>query len=43
VRERFAATGNTAVPGSPADAQRFVDDEVAKWSKVVKAGNIKIE
>lgn len=43
VRERFAATGNTAVPGSPADAQRFVDDEVAKWSKVVKAGNIRIE
>lgn len=43
VRERFAATGNSAVPGSPADAQRFIDNEVAKWSKVVQAGNIKIE
>lgn len=43
VRERFAATGNSAVPGTPADAQRFIDNEVAKWRKVVQAGNIKIE
>jgi tripartite-type tricarboxylate transporter receptor subunit TctC len=43
VRERFAATGNNAVPGTPADAERFIADEVGKWSKVVKAGNIRIE
>ncbi|MFT3721800.1 Bug family tripartite tricarboxylate transporter substrate binding protein [Pseudorhodoferax sp.] len=43
VRERFAATGNTAVPGTPADAARFVADEVAKWSRVVQAGNIRAE
>lgn len=43
VLERFAATGNTTVPGTPADAQRFIDDEVAKWSKVVTAGNIRIQ
>lgn len=43
VRERFAATGNNAVPGTPADAERFIADEVGKWSRVVKAGNIRIE
>lgn len=43
VRERFAATGNAAMPGTPADAAGFVAGEVGKWGRVVQAGNIRIE
>ena len=43
VRERFAAMGIATMPGSPQDATRFIAGEVDKWTKVVKAGNIRID
>ena len=36
-----AATG--AVGGSPEQAAHFLDDEVAKWAKVISAAAVKAE
>ena len=30
-------------PSTPDEFRRFIGEEIAKWSKVVKAGNIKVE
>jgi tripartite-type tricarboxylate transporter receptor subunit TctC len=35
--------GCTAFPGSPAAYGKFIADETAKWSKVVRAANIRVE
>jgi tripartite-type tricarboxylate transporter receptor subunit TctC len=43
VMERLAAGGMAPMPGSSKDASTFINDEVAKWSRVVKAGNISID
>jgi tripartite-type tricarboxylate transporter receptor subunit TctC len=43
VMERLAAGGMAPMPGSIKDASTFINDEVAKWSRVVKAGNISID
>ena len=39
----WAAQGLEVVPGSPEDFARIIQDELARWGAVVKAGNIKAE
>src|SRR5262249_5060046 len=41
MRARFAATGGTVLPGSPADFARLMAEETAKWAKVIKFAGIK--
>ena len=43
IRERFAEQGSTAMTGSPADFARLIAEETGKWSKVIRAANIKAE
>jgi tripartite-type tricarboxylate transporter receptor subunit TctC len=43
VKARLAAGAMVTTPGSIKDAATFVNEEVEKWSRVVKAGNIKSE
>jgi tripartite-type tricarboxylate transporter receptor subunit TctC len=43
LKARFADIGGTALPGSPADFGKFIADETDKWSKVIRAANIKAE
>jgi hypothetical protein len=33
--------GAWVLPGSPADAAELIADEIEKWGKVIRAGNIK--
>jgi hypothetical protein len=35
--------GAWALPGSTADAGKLIADEVDKWAKVIKTGNIKAQ
>jgi tripartite-type tricarboxylate transporter receptor subunit TctC len=41
VRERFAQLGIDPVANTPAEAAKFVDDEIERWSALIKAANIK--
>jgi tripartite-type tricarboxylate transporter receptor subunit TctC len=43
VMERLATGGMAPMPGSIKDASTFINDEVTKWSRVVKAGNVSID
>jgi tripartite-type tricarboxylate transporter receptor subunit TctC len=43
VKERFAALGATPVGTTPEELDRHVRAELARWSKVIKAGNISTE
>ena len=43
VKQRFSTEGADAVGSSPEQFARFVADEIAKWTKVVKDGGIKAE
>jgi tripartite-type tricarboxylate transporter receptor subunit TctC len=43
VKARLAAGAMVTTPGSIKDAATFINEEVEKWSHVVKAGNIKAE
>jgi tripartite-type tricarboxylate transporter receptor subunit TctC len=43
VRERFTQMGIDPVGNSPAEFAKFLDDEVEKWAKVIRAANVKIE
>ena len=43
VRERMLALGGEIVASSPADLAVWVREQSASWSRVVKAGNIKLE
>jgi tripartite-type tricarboxylate transporter receptor subunit TctC len=43
LKARFAALGSVAFPGPPADFGKLVADETEKWSKVIRAANIKPE
>lgn len=40
IRKRIDDLAGIPVPGSPADLGKFMADDVAKWAKVIKAGNI---
>ena len=41
LKARLAEMGAWALPGSPADLAKLIADEIEKWGKVVRAGNIK--
>ena len=43
VRERFAQLGIDPVGNSPAEFRKFLENEVAKWAKVIKTANVKID
>ena len=43
VKGRLFALGMVPAPGTPAEYQNYMNDEVTKWSAVVKAGNIRAE
>ena len=43
VRQRFATEGADVIGSSPQQFAKFVADEIAKWTKVVKTGGIKAE
>ncbi len=43
VRERFAAIGLDARGGTPGEFAAFIKEDFAKWTKVVKDANIKVE
>jgi tripartite-type tricarboxylate transporter receptor subunit TctC len=43
LRARFDALGMQAVGGTPAEAGRFLDAEIAKWRSVIKGANIKAD
>ena len=43
VLTRLRENGMDPAPGTPEAFQKFVDAEIAKWTKVVKAGNIRVE
>ena len=43
IKARLADAGASALPGSPADFGKLFADEIEKWGKVVRAGNIKPE
>jgi tripartite-type tricarboxylate transporter receptor subunit TctC len=43
IRARFEQMGVEPVGGTPEQAARFLEDEVAKWAKVITAANVKLE
>ena len=43
VKERFTASGMEAIGGSPEEFGAFLRAETAKWAKVIKAANIRVE
>ena len=43
VRERFAAAGLETVSSTPAEFAAFIRSEIAKWGRVAKEANIKID
>jgi len=42
-KERLADLGGTPLPGSPADFGKLIVEETEKWSRVVRAANVKPE
>jgi tripartite-type tricarboxylate transporter receptor subunit TctC len=43
IKERLAADGSTVVASTPAELKSHLERDVAKWQKVVKAANIRLE
>jgi tripartite-type tricarboxylate transporter receptor subunit TctC len=43
VQDRLKNDGSESAGGTPAQFQKFIQDELSKWTKVIKAGNIKPE
>jgi tripartite-type tricarboxylate transporter receptor subunit TctC len=43
IRTRILATNNEPAPTSPEEYDAFIKSEVAKWTKVIKESNIKVE
>jgi tripartite-type tricarboxylate transporter receptor subunit TctC len=43
LKARLAEMGAWTLPGSPADCGKLIVEEIEKWAKVVRAGNIKPE
>jgi len=43
VKERFTASGMEAIGGTPEEFGAFLRAETAKWAKVIKDANIKVE
>jgi tripartite-type tricarboxylate transporter receptor subunit TctC len=43
VRERLTQTGIEPVGGTPEEAKKFLDAEIAKWAKVINIAGVKAE
>jgi len=43
IKAQLADLGSTVLAGSPADFSKLIADETEKWSKVIRAANIKAE
>jgi tripartite-type tricarboxylate transporter receptor subunit TctC len=43
IEKRFAEIGGIPLGGSPAEFSKHIADEIEKWSKVIRAANIKAE
>jgi tripartite-type tricarboxylate transporter receptor subunit TctC len=43
IKARFADRGGMALSGSPADFGKLIAEETEKWSKVIRAANIRVE
>jgi len=43
LRARFEALGIESVGSTPEQASKFLDDEIVKWAKVIKAADVKPE
>jgi tripartite-type tricarboxylate transporter receptor subunit TctC len=43
IKERFAQLGIEAVGNTPAEFTQFLKSEVAKWAKVIKEANVRID
>ena len=43
IRARFEQLGVEPVGGTPADAARFLDGEIEKWSRVISTAKVKLE
>ena len=43
VQERLRNDGMEAAHNTPEEFSRFIARDIAKWTKVVKAGNIKVD
>jgi tripartite-type tricarboxylate transporter receptor subunit TctC len=43
IRARFEQLGVEPVGGTPEQAAKFLDEEIAKWAKVITTANVKLE
>lgn len=43
IQERLTAAGMDVVPGTPQALESFMEQDLKRWAKVIKAGNIKLE
>jgi tripartite-type tricarboxylate transporter receptor subunit TctC len=43
VRERMLSMGSTPVGGTPEEFGAFVKQEIARWGKVVRENNVRVE
>jgi tripartite-type tricarboxylate transporter receptor subunit TctC len=43
VQQRLTEGGNVATPSSPDEMRAKIAAELARWSRVIEAGNIKME
>jgi tripartite-type tricarboxylate transporter receptor subunit TctC len=43
MKARFEQLGIEAVGSSPAEAARFLSDEIAKWANVIRIAGVKAE
>lgn len=43
IRVRFDQLGVEPLAGTPEEASRFLDEEIAKWAKVITTANVKLE
>jgi tripartite-type tricarboxylate transporter receptor subunit TctC len=43
VRQQWSRQGATAMVMTPAEFDKYIQDDIAKWARVIKAANIKVE
>jgi len=43
MRERFAQQGSTVTAATPAQFERFLSDEIAKWGKIIRGAGIRLD
>lgn len=43
MRERFASVGAETIANTPAEFDRFLHDEIARWTKIINEVGIKLD